>query len=264
VAENASPNAEKLLDALLTVCRSLAGTKAPQARLATADAKQQNVIRGTTALLAEVGERCAAQRPLVQKVVHGIVDVLATPDPTLQAAAADALCTLAKGSALGDALVQEMVAQFLSSLNRTGKFGQSVLEEEPRGAAYGLVAIIEAKGTGILKPLGVIEGLKAAVVQKAHPHAREGALFTWQLLSERLGHQLAPYTMASRLLSLLLVCCDDKNNEVRIAAEKTLSVVVQVCFPPAKSGSGTGREEEGGGMCGCLRGRWRRRYVRKH
>jgi hypothetical protein len=226
--------------------------------------KQQRTLGATAALLAEAGLCCATQREIVQKVVHGIVGLLASTDSVVQASAADALCTLAKGSALGDALVHEMVAQFLSSLNRTGKFGQSVLEEEPRGAAYGLVALIEAKGTGILKPLGVIEGLKAAVVQKAHPHAREGALFTWQLLSERLGHQLAPYTMASRLLSLLLVCCDDKNNEVRIAAEKTLSVVVQVCFPPAKSGSGTGREEEGGGMRGCLRGRWRRRYVRKH
>ncbi len=195
------------------------------------------MLRGVTALLAEFGERCggplsttcATQRQQVQKVVHGIVDVMATPDPALQAAAADALCTLATGAALGDELVHEMVAQFLSSLNRTGKFGQSVLEEEPRGAAYGLVAIIEAKGTGILKPLGVIEGLKAAVVQKAHPHAREGALFAWQLLTERLGSRLAPYTMASRLLSLLLVCCDDKNNEVRVAAEKTLIAVVQVC-----------------------------------
>ena len=230
-------NADRMLPVLLDIARSLAAEPAGARDASSktpANKQLLAVLKGVTTLVAAVGISAKADAALIGKVVHGIVDVLASPSVAVQEIAADALQSLAEEGALSRQLISEMLTQFLASLHRGGKFGEpTVLAEEPRGAAFGVAALVKATGAPFAKVAGVFQGLKDAVVQKAHPHAREGALLAWQLLCKKLGRVVEPYTVQARLLSLLLVCCDDKAVAVKDAAESTAVTMVGNMCPQA-------------------------------
>lgn len=56
-----------------------------------------------------------------------------------------------------------------------------------RGAAYGLAGIVKGLGVSAVNGFGVMDALKAALDDQSSPDAREGALFAFESLCEKLG-----------------------------------------------------------------------------
>ena len=80
------------------------------------------------------------------------------------------------------------------------------------------------KGLGIssLKAYGIMDALKVAVENKKEPLAREGALFAFEALSERLGRLFEPYVIS--ILPMLLICFGDTVPSVREVGSRFRSI----------------------------------------
>ena len=64
-----------------------------------------------------------------------------------------------------------------------------------RGAAFGLAGVVKGLGIAALRGYGVLDALRAGVEDKSSADAREGALFAYQALVEKLGRMFEPYVV---------------------------------------------------------------------
>ncbi len=56
-----------------------------------------------------------------------------------------------------------------------------------RGAAYGLAGIVKGLGVSAVNGFGIMDALKAALDDQSSADGREGALFAFESLCEKLG-----------------------------------------------------------------------------
>lgn len=56
-----------------------------------------------------------------------------------------------------------------------------------RGAAFGLAGIVKGLGVSAINGYGVLDALKQALDDQGSAEAREGALFAFEALCEKLG-----------------------------------------------------------------------------
>jgi len=64
-----------------------------------------------------------------------------------------------------------------------------------RGAAFGVAGMVKGLGIAALRGYGVLDALRAGVEDKSSAAVREGALFAFQALVEKLGRMFEPYVV---------------------------------------------------------------------
>lgn len=74
-----------------------------------------------------------------------------------------------------------------------------------RGAAFGLAGIIKGLGVSAINKYGTMDTLKKALDDQANADAREGALFAFEAMCEKLG-RYAAYALPAALDKSLLHC----------------------------------------------------------
>lgn len=60
-----------------------------------------------------------------------------------------------------------------------------------RGAAFGLAGVIKGLGVSAINKFGTMDTLKEALDDQKSAEAREGALFAFECLCEKLGRYVA-------------------------------------------------------------------------
>jgi hypothetical protein len=111
-----------------------------------------------------------------------------------------------------------MIADMIKMLLEGETYG------DRRGAAFGLAGLIKGLGISALKAHDVMATLQAAAADKKEAHRRQGALFGFECLSERLGRLFEPYVI--HILPLLLTSCSDSDDGVREAGEAASKAVM--------------------------------------
>lgn len=140
------------------------------------------------------------------KVVHRLLATLSTPSETVQYAVAGCLPPLVQSSSQETSdYVQLMLDQLLQSKKYAAR----------RGAAYGLAGIVSGKGVSALKEFRILSNLRAAVDNKKDQNYRQGAFFTYELLSLILGRVFEPYVI--QIVPQLLSGFGDSSADVREA-----------------------------------------------
>jgi hypothetical protein len=155
-------------------------------------------------------------------VLLGIVDTLLaaldTPAASIQKAVADCLVPLvqaAKTKAPAE-LADRMAALLTRCLE-----GRTYATR--RGAAFGLSAMAKGMGVQSLKQYDLVGQLKEAC-SSGSVEAREGALFAFELLSDRLGLLFEPYVIS--VIPILLKSFSHPSNHVREAAQGTAGAIM--------------------------------------
>jgi hypothetical protein len=92
-----------------------------------------------------------------------------------------------------------------------------------RGAAYGLAGLVKGLGISALKAHNIMSVLQNAAMDNSKIY-RQGALFAFELLSERLGRLFEPFVI--QILPFLLNSCGDGDENVREAAELAARTVM--------------------------------------
>jgi hypothetical protein len=111
-----------------------------------------------------------------------------------------------------------MIADMIKMLLEGETYG------DRRGAAFGLAGLVKGLGISALKAHDVMATLQAAAADKKEAHRRQGALFGFECLSERLGRLFEPYVI--HILPLLLTSCSDSDDGVREAGEAASKAVM--------------------------------------
>ena len=86
-----------------------------------------------------------------------------------------------------------------------------------RGAGFGIAGVVKGLGIASLRGYGILDALKASIEDKTDALAREGALFAFECLVEKLGRLFEPYVI--HVLPFLLVCFGDLSPAVREATD---------------------------------------------
>lgn len=155
--------------------------------------------------------------PKVAEVMKRLLRALATPSESVQRAAATCISPLM--GMLGDAAAISAVVQEDMSMMLEGEtYG------DRRGGAFGLAGIVKGLGISALKAHDIMATLQSAAADKKDPRKREGALFGFEALSEKLGRLFEPYVI--HILPILLNSCGDPDQNVREAAELAAKAVM--------------------------------------
>lgn len=181
-----------------------------------ADEEQYDLVReGVVVFMGALAKHLSMDDPKVSVIVEKLLEVLKTPSESVQRAVSDCLPPLMQ-SQQGNA--QVLLSRLLKQMMQNEKYG------ERRGAAFGLAGVVKGLGLPSLKKYGVMDALKAGVEDRNSAKAREGSLFGFECLCEKLGRLFEPYVI--HILPLLLVCFSDQVVAVREAADSAARVIM--------------------------------------
>jgi HEAT repeat protein len=152
----------------------------------------------------------------IDSTIDMLISALKTPSEDVQSSIALCLAKLMKKGR-----TQERLEGILSNLMSECLDGDSPAVR--RGAAYGISAVVKGSGIATLKKYEVVKKLEEACAS-GPSNAKEGALFSIELLSSRLGLLFEPYVIV--LLPSLLKAFSDSSDYVRDAASKTADVIM--------------------------------------
>ena len=167
--------------------------------------------------LGGAGKHLSKDNPSVLLIVDSMLDALKTPSASVQQAVSDALVGLVqliKGS--------ETANQQLESLLNLVVNGESYGDR--MGAAMGLSAYVKGLGIPCLKQHGIVEKLKD-ICSEGSIINRQGSLFAFECLSDRLGLLFEPYIIT--IMPILLKSFSHSSDHVRDAAQNTAKVVMK-------------------------------------
>ena len=172
---------------------------------------------GAVIFLATLAKFLPKGDPKVKEVLGRLVRALRTPSEPVQRAASGCIGPLM--GMLGTpeeakALIQDMLDMLLG--------GESYGDR--RGAAFGLAGMVKGLGISALKAHDVMSTLQAAAADKKNELRRQGALFGFECLSEKLGRLFEPYVI--HILPILLNSCGDADASVREAADAAARAVM--------------------------------------
>lgn len=180
------------------------------------DEEQYDLVReGVVVFMGALAKHLSMDDQKVSVIVEKLLEVLKTPSESVQRAVSDCLPPLMQ-SQLENA--QALLSRLLKQMMQSEKYG------ERRGAAFGLAGVVKGLGLSSLKKYGVMDALKAGLEDRNSAKAREGALFGFECLCEKLGRLFEPYVI--HILPLLLVCFSDQVVAVREAADSAARVIM--------------------------------------
>ena len=152
----------------------------------------------------------------IDSAVDMLLSALSTPNEGVQASVAACLVKLMKKGR-----TQERVEELLSQLLQDCLRGDT--REKRRGAAHGISAVVKGSGIVSLKKYEIVKQLEDAFDTGSSTN-KEGALYSIELLSDRLGLLFEPYVIV--LLPSLLKAFSDGSDHVRSAASHTASLIM--------------------------------------
>lgn len=167
-------------------------------------------------LLGATGRHLAKDDPAVAEITKSLINALKTPSGSVQRAVADCLTPLVqslKGQEIAETLLEQLVTMTLEGAN----YG------ERRGAAFGLSAFVKGLGIPCLKQHDIIPRLKEACANGSINN-RQGALFAFECLSERIGLLFEPYIIS--IVEVLLKSFSHSSDHVRDAAGDAARVIM--------------------------------------
>ena len=179
---------------------------------------QGDLLReGTVILLATLAKFLPKGDPKVKEVLDRLFFALGTPSESVQRSASTAMSPLVP-MLDNPEQVKAMIADMMHMLLEGETYG------DRRGAAFGLAGLVKGLGISALKAHEVMPTLQAAAADKKQNHRRQGALFGFECLSERLGRLFEPYVI--HILPILLTSCSDNDDGVREAGEAAAKSVM--------------------------------------
>jgi HEAT repeat protein len=175
----------------------------------------QDWIRESTVILyGTLATNLTAGDAKISETIDRLIVTLDTPSETVQLAVAECLPPLVKAY---PSKAQELLPVLLEKTTTAPKYAHR------RGAAYGIAGVVKGKGLSSLKDFNVIGYLKEAITSKK-VESKEGALFSFETLSEMLGRLFEPYVI--QILPLLLTCFSDPSRDVQEATTNTARVIM--------------------------------------
>ena len=175
------------------------------------------VRQGAVVFLGTVARHLDPDNPKVKSILDTLVEVLTTPSEAVQRSVSDCLPPLVSALQGDAAFVEATVQRLLDRALRGESYG------DRRGAAFGLAGAVKGLGLSSLKLYGIMDALKAGVAEK-DPAAREGALCSFECLSDKLGRLFEPYVVS--ILPTLLTAFGDPSPAVREAANGASRVIM--------------------------------------
>jgi hypothetical protein len=189
----------------------------------TGDAKDEDALNAfdnrnaaAVVLLGATGRHLQKDDPAVVAITKSLIDALKTPSGSVQRAVADCLTPLVqslKGQEVAETLLERLIKMTLDGEN----YG------ERRGAAFGLSAFVKGLGIPCLKQHDIIPRLKEACANGS-VNNRQGALFAFECLSERIGLLFEPYIIS--IVEVLLKSFSHTSDHVREAAQDAARVIM--------------------------------------
>lgn len=180
---------------------------------------QGDLLReGSVLLLATLAKFLPKGDEKVREVMDRLVHALRTPSEPVQRSAATAMSPLMGMLGGGPDDVRPLMQQMMAALLEGETYG------DRRGAAFGLAGMVKGLGISALKAYEVMTTLQAAAADKKNETRRQGALFGFEALSEKLGRLFEPYVI--HILPILLNSCGDNDVGVREAADAAAKAVM--------------------------------------
>lgn len=181
----------------------------------TGDVVQDHITEALVILFGRLARHLDPSDPRIASVIGRLVEALRTPSEVVQAAVCDCLPPLIK--VIKDD-VPPLADQLMSDLFTALKYA------ERRGAAYGLAGVVKGRGLSSLKEFGVLGRLRDNAEDKKSTHARQGAIFGYEILSTVLGRLFEPYI--SEILPILLASFGDSSPDVREATQDAAKAIM--------------------------------------
>ena len=176
------------------------------------------VRQGAVVFLGTLARHLDPSNPKVKSIIDTLIEVLKTPSESVQRSVSDCLPPLLSALQGDKEFVDEKVQLLLNRALHGETYG------DRRGAAYGLAGAVKGLGLSSLKSYGVMDALKAGVEDKSDAAAREGALCSFECLSDKLGRLFEPYVVS--ILATLLESFGDPSPDVRDAANGASRVIM--------------------------------------
>eukprot|EP01041_Mallomonas_annulata_P003729 gene3729-7411_t len=170
----------------------------------------------TVVLLGAVGKHLDKGSDNVVKITRALVQALSTPSESVQKSVADCLTPLVQALKTNDA-TKEMLEGLMVAVVGGETYG------DRRGAAFGLSAFVKGLGIPCLKQHDIVTRLKDACTSGS-VNNRQGALFAFECLSDRLGLLFEPYIIT--ILPILLKSFSHPSDHVREAAQLAAKVIM--------------------------------------
>uniref|UniRef100_M4BR37 TOG domain-containing protein n=1 Tax=Hyaloperonospora arabidopsidis (strain Emoy2) TaxID=559515 RepID=M4BR37_HYAAE len=164
---------------------------------------------GVVVCLGSLAKHMAPTDPKVSFIVDLLLEALDIPSESVQRSVATCLSTIIGA-------VKERSTSILDVLMKRVAEGRTFGER--MGAAFGISAVIKGLGISALKLHSIIPRLEEAM-KTGGADAREGAMFVFKCLSQRLGLLFEPYIIV--IVPIMLKCSADASPQVRTAASQT-------------------------------------------
>ncbi len=167
-------------------------------------------------LLGAVGKHLDKDDPKLINITRMMMDALKIPSELVQKAVAESLVSLVqviKGHDSAKDMLEELIQQSLNSES----YG------ERRGAAYGISAFIKGMGIASLKQYDIVNRLKEAC-SNGSVNSRQGSLFVFECLSDRMGLLFEPYVIT--IIPALLKSFSHSSDHVRESAQLAAKVIM--------------------------------------
>ena len=152
----------------------------------------------------------------IDSTIDMLISTLSTPSEDVQSSVALCLSKLMKKGR-----TPERIEHIISNLIKGCFTGETLAIR--RGSSYGISSVIKGSGISSLKKYDIIRQLDEAC-RSGTSSGKEGALFTIELLSDRLGLLFEPYVIV--LLPALLKAFSDSSDHVRLAAANTVDLIM--------------------------------------
>jgi HEAT repeat protein len=201
---------------LITIFEAFLESGAADSMAASTEAARDAQREGVVVLLGAAASHLHEEDPKVMATMEILMATLNTPSEPVQRAVSQCLPRLVKSLGAGNCRshVEELVARTVS--------GDTMAVR--RGGAFGLGGFVKGLGLPALKSMGIMAALEGAAGNMKVPPARQGAMFAYECLSERLGLLFEPYVI--RILPSLLKSFGDGNPDVRAAAQGASRIIM--------------------------------------
>lgn len=167
-------------------------------------------------LLGVVARHLEKNDPMVSKILELQIEALKTPSKSVQRTVSDCLSPLAQ-SLKGSELAEKTLDRLMETMMNAEKYG------ERRGAAFGLCAMVKELGIPCLKQHNIMGRLKEAC-QNGSITSRQGSLFAFECMSEKLGLLFEPYIIG--IVDVLLASFSNSSDQIRIVAQGATKVIM--------------------------------------